>query len=292
MKTYFPRLSLVAALLLGASILSACGPNSKGMQQFAQLIPDKNTRDAVTGVAQMTSDVSPEEELAMGKEMSAYLLGAKPLLKNAAVENYVNKVGRWIALQSDRPDLNWHFGVIDTPSVNAFAAPSGYVFVTKGLLKNVKNESELAGVLGHEIAHVIKRHHVNAIKKQGGVKLFGAVLNKQAQKEGSAESQLFANAMKNMFTSGLSHSDEFEADKMGVVLATRAGYNPYGLPSVLQMYASDQKDPGFELLTSTHPLPNDRIDRLDKLMGTKLDGFEQTGSNDSSRLKAIQRLLR
>ena len=81
------------------------------------------------------------------------------------MQQYVNRVGRWVALQSDRPDLKWTFGVIQTDDINAFAAPGGYVFVTRGLYAKLKDETELAGVLGHEIAHVQQKHHLKVVQK-------------------------------------------------------------------------------------------------------------------------------
>lgn len=287
------RLTLRPLLLtaLCAALLAGCA-NNKEVQKLFNNLPDSNAKQMLQGAAEATSDVSPEEERAMGKDMSALLLGAKPLLRHPAAEQYVNRLGLWIALQSERPELPWRFGIINDNGINAFAAPGGYVFVTKGLLLSVKSESELAGVLGHEIAHVIKRHHVQVAKKKGMGKLVSGVIGQYAQKEGAPELAAMNNLFKNVYTSGLDQADEYEADELGVVLATRAGYSPYGLPSVLQMFAAaNAKTPGFELLFSTHPMPNDRLNRLDKLMGDKLDGFEKTASQDSSRLRNIQRLL-
>lgn len=281
---------LLAALL--TSLLAGCG-NNKQVQNLLSGMPNSPAKQMLQGAAEATSDVSPEEERAMGKEMSALLLGAKPLLRHPAAEQYVNRLGLWIALQSERPDLPWRFGILDDTGVNAFAAPGGYVFVTKGLLLSVNSESELAGILGHEIAHVIKRHHVQVAKKKGVGKMVSGAIGQYAQKEGGPELAAMNNLFKNVYTSGLDQADEYEADELGVVLATRAGYSPYGLPSVLQMFAAARADkPGFELLFSTHPMPNDRLNRLDKLMGDKLDSFEQTASRDSSRLNNIKRMLK
>ncbi|HSF71136.1 MAG TPA: M48 family metalloprotease, partial [Methylotenera sp.] len=93
---------------------------------------------------------SKEEEIALGREITGSLLGAAPLVKDAALQQYVNKVGRWVANQSERSDLPWKFGVIDSADLNAFAAPGGYVLVTKGLYQKLQNEAQLASVLGHE----------------------------------------------------------------------------------------------------------------------------------------------
>src|SRR5690606_31708209 len=127
-----------------------------------------NVKTAIVGV-------DAEEEAAIGFEAAATLLGAAPLLDDDGMQRYVNRVGRWVAMQSERPALSWHFAVIDHPNVNAFAAPGGYVFITRGLLFQLRNEAELAGVLGHEIAHVVQKHHLEALKKQARLELAGSV---------------------------------------------------------------------------------------------------------------------
>ena len=107
---------------------------------------------------------SKAEEIALGREITGNLLGAAPLVKDEALQKYINSVGRWVASQSDRPDLPWHFGVIESDDLNAFAAPGGYVMVTKGLYRKLTNEAQLAGVLGHEIGHIVKKHQLKVYK--------------------------------------------------------------------------------------------------------------------------------
>jgi len=109
---------------------------------------------------------SKEEEIALGREITGNLLGAAPLVKDEALQKYVNSVGRWVASQSERPDLPWHFGVIESDDLNAFAAPGGYVMITKGLYRKMSNEAQLAGVLGHEIGHVVAKHQLKVLQKQ------------------------------------------------------------------------------------------------------------------------------
>src|SRR6185436_19059988 len=98
------------------------------------------------------SDVEEKEEIAIGREFAGRMLGAAPLVNDRALQAYVNRVGRWIALQSERPDLPWTFGVIEDASVNAFASPGGYVLVTRGLYQLLENEAQLGSVLAHEIS--------------------------------------------------------------------------------------------------------------------------------------------
>ena len=120
-----------------------------------------------------SQEVTPDQRQAMGAEASALLLGAAPLVRNAGMQRYVNQLGTWIALQSGRDDITWRFGVLDTPSVNAFAAPAGYVFITRGLFARLNDEAELAGVLAHEIGHVLHGHYENAMIQRDRVAALG-----------------------------------------------------------------------------------------------------------------------
>lgn len=238
------------------------------------------------------SEASPAEEAQIGQEAASVLLGARPLFDNQEMMLYINSMGGWIAKQTGRSDINWRFGVLDSPSVNAYAAPDGYIFVTRGLLARLNNESELAGVLGHEIAHVVKRHYVIAMKKKdttGALANLGAVAIKSSNSGyGAAAVTPAFNLAQNMYSSGLDKSDEYEADRLGVVYATRAGYDPYGLPRVIAMYASKAGGGSdFELLISTHPSPQDRLSRLDDAMGNKFASYEANGLTDSTTFKRI-----
>lgn len=155
----------LSPLLLALALLSGC-----------KTIDINQLASAGGTFKQAFVPASETEEADIGRESAAVLLGAAPLLDDARVQAYVNKVGLWVALQSDRPDLKWRFAVLDDADINAFAAPGGYVFITKGLLARLRNESELAGVLAHEIGHVVATHHLIAIRKEARVKLAGMAI--------------------------------------------------------------------------------------------------------------------
>jgi len=215
-------------------------------------------------------------EQKVGAECAAMLLGAAPLVDDAALQAYVNRVGLWLALHSERPQLAWRFGVIDTPNINAFAAPGGYVLVTKGLMAQLADEAELAGVLAHEIAHVVKKHHLNALLKSQGVQLGTKELEGLAsEKIGQQEiSSKVLGGFKEISLRGLDKSDEYQADRMALVLAARAGYDPFGLPRVLRkLEAISAQDSALALLFETHPPPRARLDALEIAAGEKLDAF-------------------
>ena len=211
---------------------------------------------------------SPEEERQIGRQIAGNLLGASPLVRDEALQRYVNRVGRWVAMQSERPDLPWRFGVIDTEDINAFAAPGGYVFITKGLYKKLENEAELAGVLGHEVGHVIKKHHLKLLQQTQMVSALGGLLGQKLKDQNQVVQNLIGNGAEIVARS-LDKEAEFEADRIGMVLAARAGYDAYALPAVLQEIGHvPDKDNRLALLYKTHPHPDDRIARLSDAVET------------------------
>jgi predicted Zn-dependent protease len=231
----------------------------------------------------MAKEFTQEDEIGLGDALTASFLGASPLHPDANLQRYVNRVGRWVALHSDRPDLPWTFSVIDTETINAFAMPGGSVIVSSGLLKRLSSEAELAGVLAHEIAHVVKRHQLTAIQsgmqadfwKSVGtsvvadrVKIGGGVVGSTV---GSIAKPYILDAAGNLIKDGfflrpLDRGLESEADRLAVVLAARAGYDPNGLAGALQML-SQYKGGGDEAsVFSTHPSPSDRLADLEKVM--------------------------
>ena len=215
---------------------------------------------------------SPEEETRIGKQIAGNLLGAVPLVRDDKLQRYVNLVGNWVALQSGRKDIGWHFGVLDTEDINAFAAPGGYVFLTKGLYRRLDNEAELAGVLAHEIAHVARKHHLKVLKQSSLIGALGQAASKKAKDSDQVVQNLIGNGAEIM-ARGLDKSAEFEADRVGIVFAARAGYDPWGLPDVLQDLAGlPAKDNRTGLFYKTHPQPADRLAALGEAVGERLDG--------------------
>lgn len=215
---------------------------------------------------------SENDEIELGKDVAANLLGAAPLVNDPALQDYVNKIGKWIALHSDRPNLPWRFGIMDTNGINAFATPGGYVFITRGMLLRMRDEAELAGVLAHEISHVIERHALNTMRKGAFAGLASDALSNYAQDKGKPAYTKLVRAGTELYSRGLDKQDEFAADRMGVVLAARAGYDPYGLAATLQTLASiNPQDDAVTLMFKTHPDPNERLELLMGAMEGRLD---------------------
>ena len=217
---------------------------------------------------------SEADEIELGKGISANLLGASPLVNDPELQNYVNRVGKWIALHCDRPNLPWHFGVLEDDDINAFATPGGYILITRGMVMRMRDEAELAGVLAHEITHVVEKHALNTMKKGALVGLGGDVLSTYAENKGKESYSKVVGAGTELYTRGLDKEDEYAADRAGVVLAARAGYDPYGLPSVLQTLASiNPKDGAVALMFKTHPDTGERLQLVTDAMEGKLDKF-------------------
>lgn len=227
---------------------------------------DAATSSALLGLV----GISQEEEITIGRQIAGNLLGASALVKDQSLQIYVNNVGRWVASQSERPDLTWHFGVIESSDVNAFAAPGGYIFLTRGLYSLLQNEAELAGVLGHEIGHVIRKHHLKILQKSSLVDLGGKLLSKRVG--GNDKVQKLIGNGAEIVARSLDKNAEFEADRIAVVLAARAGYDAFALPEVLQQIGHFSKDDGsVALLFKTHPHPDDRLEKLGLVMNDRLE---------------------
>jgi beta-barrel assembly-enhancing protease len=230
--------------------------------------------DTVKNVGKAVKDIDEPEEIAIGRDVASRLLGAAPLVPDPRLQRYINHVGRWLAAQTERPDLPWQFGVLDHSNVNAFAVPGGTIFITRGLLEKMRNEAELAGVLGHEIVHVLKKHHLKAIQKGAQTALAGDAMSAAIRdRAGPARDKLIAFGTE-MYSRGLDKSDELEADRLGIVIAARAGYDAYGLPSVLQtLQAMSAQDSAIALMFKPHPAPGERLDAIGEKMQPVLDTY-------------------
>jgi predicted Zn-dependent protease len=251
-----PRLAGAALLIAAVVVLGGC-KSGGGFD-----LKNVDLGNVVKSVGNLR-EVKEPEEIQIGQGMTETLLGARPLYDDAELQHYVNEVGLWVAQQSDRPNLPWHFAINDSDHINAFATPGGFIIITKGMMKQLRNEAELAGVLGHEVAHVNQKHHLKALRKSAFASLLGEGVAGATNSKQAELVKNLAGPTKELYARGLDKSDEFEADRMGVVFAARAGYDPYGLPAVLTTLASaDPKDNYLALLYKTHPLPQARLDKL------------------------------
>jgi len=228
------------------------------------------------GLLGLLGETPVEEEVAIGREITGRLLGAAPLVDDKRLQRYINRVGSWVAKQSGRAELKWHFGVIEADDINAFAAPGGYILVTKGLYKKLRSEAELAGVLAHEVGHVIKKHHLKILKQGQMLDMGSGILKQKVGDEGKDQAiGKMIGSGAEILARGLDKEAEYEADRIGVVLAARAGYDAYGLPTVLQEIGHvSGDDSSVALLFKTHPHPEKRLVELGDAMDEHFDQFE------------------
>ena len=262
------RLALLTAMLI------ACAPAHAQLFDLGKAL---DIGKKVMKGQEAMKEFTTEDEIALGEAATASFLGASPLHPDANLQRYVNRVGKWVALHSDRAELPWTFGVIDTETINAFALPGGSVIVSSGLLKRLGSESELAGVLAHEIAHVVLKHQVTAIQSSAKGDLLKSIGTEVASdrigSRGGVAGQVLKPAALNLvgdlikdgfFLRPLDRSMEYAADQMAVVIATRSGYDPYGLAGALQMLAQYKGDGDAASVFSTHPPASDRLAELER----------------------------
>ncbi len=253
-------------------------------------------------VFRTSGTVSYEKEATMGETIAlvAFTKFGR-LTEDEQLLNYVAMVGNTVARASARPHTPYYFAVCENPDPNAFAVPGGYVFVTTGLLKLVKNEEELAGILGHEIAHITLQHAIRAIrasKRWGfGLKVTGVILNQWLNKdEGTGPTgessntagygALVATGFKEITETGHGYRYEVRSDEFGMDFAYRAGYHPQGLRHFLQTLADLEKEKKDFALFRTHRSHKKRVKALGKLIKKKGYAEIHINHNLAARFKA------
>jgi predicted Zn-dependent protease len=247
---------------------------SKAARQVGGLLGSfGNKVSSALGTAQKVAPKSEQEqaaeELALGPQIAGRVLGARPLWDDPAAQRRVNVVGRWVASQTSRPDLPWTFGVIDALEINAFAAPGGYILVTRGLYELLGSDSEVAAVLGHEISHCVQRDHYDVIRKQELTAMGKDAVSSQVQ-TGTSLAETYARQYVEehgaaIMMTALDRDAEFRADKASEIYLARSGMNPMALYSVLQrMTALGEQSASLAQLYKTHPPLHARLDRIDE----------------------------
>ena len=211
--------------------------------------------------------MTDREEATLGAEVSARIRTRYGVVQDAGVHRYISLVGLALAQGSTRPGLPWTFVVLDTDGVNAFAAPGGYVHITRGALALIKNEAELAGVLAHEIIHVTGKHTIQAIQKSKAVQM-------GASETLSGSSGLMERAVTatydNIVERGFGRAEENESDEQGVALANKTGYAPNGLVTFLTTLKDRNKESKEKRgLFASHPEMQDRLDRITRQIGSQ-----------------------
>jgi len=234
-------LSLTSCLSIGCAINPITG------QEELMLYPEQ--KDIAIG-----RKFAPEVEKQMGGKIA-----------DESLQSYLDSVGQRIARVSHRPDLEYHFAALEHKSINAIALPGGYVFLTKGMLQNLTTEAQLAGILAHEVAHVVARDSMAALSRKQAIDV---LLIAAATQDTPAEAIRAAQFTRLFLDLSYSREDEQQADLAGLDYMVQAGYNPHGMIETMQMLQSQQEIRPIEFF-STHPLPENRIEYLTERIQTE-----------------------
>jgi predicted Zn-dependent protease len=237
--------------------------------------------------------ISTQEEVQMGAQYAAEIDKELRLVQDAELVRYINVLGDSIARIADNRNLEWRFSIVDNMTVNAFAVPGGYIYINRGLIERAQTLSQVAGVIGHEVGHVTKRHSVKQMQKAQGanIGILGVcVLTSMCESEtGQAVIGIGANAAMASF----SRADEDEADAVGVRYMVEAGIDPTGIPEMFQILLDERerRPDALEAWFRTHPLEESRIAaaraRIAKLPASSLQGL----TRDSPNFQAFKRRL-
>ena len=249
-------------LVFGGMFLALCTP---AHAQFGGLI-DKAQQAQGAKKKLDSLNISEDEEIKLGAGISEKVRARFGVVQDPAVHKYVTLVGLAMAGQTERAGLPWKFIVLDTPGVNAFAAPGGFVHITRGALGLIKNEAELAAVLGHEIGHIVHKHTVDSIRKANAEKL----MTEAAMADRGPYLAQLTNLAYDMVLEGkFDRNDELDADAFSVPITKKLGYAPGTLADFLTRLDERNKDvPTRNGLFASHPDTKERIDKVRKLAGS------------------------
>jgi predicted Zn-dependent protease len=255
-------------------------------------------RKSTVAVSKSLKEFTPEQEYYIGRAVAAVVLSKYPAYTNSQVNQYINTLGQTLAAASDKPEIfgGYHFLVLDSDDINAFATPGGHIFVTRGLIRCCPSEDALAAILAHEIGHVRLRHGMQSIEKARVTEALTVLATEGAKTLGSREvaqlTQTFSGAISDiansMINNGYSRTFEYQADQASVVLVQRVGYNPEGLIDVLKVMEKKLK-PGGHDFAKTHPAPQNRIAEI-KDHNPTFTSVEAPESRQERFLKAVARI--
>lgn len=237
--------------------------------------------------------VSQQQEVQMGQQYAAEVEKEMPIIHDPEVVRYINVLGDSLASVTDDRSLTWHFAVVDSKDINAFALPGGYIFVNRGLIEAATKMSEVAGVLGHEIGHVTQRHSIKQMQKAQGANVgvtVGCILTGVCN-NGLAQAGI--NAAAGGVFSKFSRDDEAEADREGVKTVIRAGIDPNGIPEMFKILLEERKQrPGaVESFFLSHPIEEDRIAATQQLIAAYPQPQLQGLTDDSPNFQAFKKRL-
>ena len=222
----------------------------------------------VVVVALSACSVSSDQEVAIGQQNSQEINAQLPIVTDADINNYVTELGDSIARLTSRGDLDWHFYVVNSHQVNAFALPGGFVYVNRGLIETADRLDELAGALAHEIGHVIQRHSVKQMESSQKIGIAATLVCTLTNACNSSLGQAAINIGGSAVVAKHSRHDELQADSEAIVNVTKAGIDPEGVPALLEVLIRERKtQPGLvEGWFASHPLEETRVTRAKQVI--------------------------
>jgi predicted Zn-dependent protease len=271
-------------------MLNALSHSARAVTLAAGLTAAACATNPATGEKEF-SLMSEAQEIETGKQLDAEIRREMGVYNDPQLQQYVNDIGQRLARNSHRPNLPWHFTVVDQPAVNAFALPGGYIYLTRGIMPFLANEAQLAGVLGHEIAHVTARHSAQAYSRQTGASI-GVTLLSIFVPEARPLQGLTETALGVLF---LKHGRDAEnqADEFGAQYAAESGWDPGGVAGMLNTLArldeATGSRKGVPNWLSTHPAPADRVQHVEQIV-QKIGATGGAGASDRDRLEYLQRV--
>lgn len=266
MNTIRTTLILCVGLLCAGTAAGQFGLDKLDLRKVQKGL---DTAKDVAKISKGVAGISAEEEYVIGGSVAVEIVSRYGgLIRDPLIVERLNLIGRSLALYSDRPELKWCFGLLDSSEVNAFSAPSGYVFITRGLYERCESDDELAAVLAHEISHITQRHALKIIARGEFLSGAGSILNRQSSDARAVSSALRSfdlgidTIIDTLFQKGFDPETEYDADKRGDALCTLCGYKAGSLRATLELIkANDDKQ---EAVFSSHPSLKNRIKRLPK----------------------------
>jgi predicted Zn-dependent protease len=237
--------------------------------------------------------VSQDQEVELGRENANAINAQLPIVTDPAISGYIQNLGESIASKTSRSDLDWHFYVVNTRQVNAFALPGGFVYVNRGLIESADRLDELAGTLGHEIGHVVERHSVKQLEKAQKANVGVAVVCTLTSICSSGLGQAAVQVGGTALFARYSRLDELQADSEAVVNVARAGYSPQGIADLFQVLLKEReyRPTTVEGWFASHPLEETRIDRAKQLIATLPEAQGKRFLVDSPEFHAFKERL-
>lgn len=237
--------------------------------------------------------VSTQQEVEMGASYATQIAKELPLVQDPEVNRYVTILGDSLARVADQRNLDWHFSVVDSREVNAFAVPGGFIYVNRGLIERATTMAQVAGVIGHEIGHVTRRHSIKQMQKAQGTSIGATLLCTLTSVCNSGVAQSGINLAANAAFAKFSRTDEAEADEEGVRYLIKARIDPSGIPEMFAILLKERKEqPGaLDAFFASHPLEESRIADSRRLIATYPAAQTQGLTRDTPNFQEMKKRL-